>query len=361
MPEKYVYVRVPSAGGGFTSVKVPSYMATIDGGGMYQINQDYYPEIYNLARSQQPQAFKDAGDNPLNWIIAGPALGGVRLLKTLASSQPKSTEIVPQNRTLSEVPSSNRQQIMTANDLWGQIFPAAQQVTEGIARALTMPYTMQSQMVSSLAPVTSVMSRRSKRARRSNQGQPSANPPAANPPANPPAGAQPAPPPAQPAPQPAPAQPAPAQPAAPSTAQPAGGSTTTGGSAPNPNNKKDSEFKKVARNIGKGYKTIGKGFMYTAGAVPVAATVVGLYNWLKPKPTTGDSIVQVNLKRIEELNKMSRALDLQQQADSLYKAMENRISQQGTQQSTQQRNFSATPVDSGYIFDPNSDIINLDE
>lgn len=269
MAEKYVYVRVPSAGGGFTSVKVPSYMATIDGGGMYQINQDYYPEIYNLARSQQPQAFRDAGDNPLNWIMAGPALGGMRLLKTLASSQPKSTEIVSQNKTLSEVPSSNRQQITTANDLWGQIFPATQQNTESVARAMAMPYTMQSQMESLFAPVTSVMSRRSKRARRSNQGQPSANPPtpstppAGNPPASPPAGTQPAPPATQPTPQPPtanpPSQPAPAQPAPtpgttaspkPSLRQRFGnwiagnknGQTATGGTPPNNQDNQNKPF-----------------------------------------------------------------------------------------------------------------------
>ncbi len=70
-PNRLVYTRVPTAGGGFTNIKVPAYM--IDNsktslGAMGKLKLEYYGQAMDIAKKTQPERYADPINNVANWL-----------------------------------------------------------------------------------------------------------------------------------------------------------------------------------------------------------------------------------------------------------------------------------------------------
>lgn len=70
-PNRLVYTRVPTAGGGFTNIQVPAYM--IDNsktslGAMGKLKLEYYGQAMDIAKKTQPERYADPINNVANWL-----------------------------------------------------------------------------------------------------------------------------------------------------------------------------------------------------------------------------------------------------------------------------------------------------
>lgn len=70
-PNRLVYTRVPTAGGGFTNIQVPAYMVDDSKnqfGVMGNLKQEYYGQAMDIARKTQPERYADPINNTANWL-----------------------------------------------------------------------------------------------------------------------------------------------------------------------------------------------------------------------------------------------------------------------------------------------------
>ena len=70
-PNRLVYTRVPTAGGGFTNIQVPAYMVDNSKnpfGVMGNLKQEYYGQAMDIAKKTQPERYADPINNAANWL-----------------------------------------------------------------------------------------------------------------------------------------------------------------------------------------------------------------------------------------------------------------------------------------------------
>lgn len=70
-PNRLVYTRVPTAGGGFTNIQVPAYMIDDTKKSNFMmggLKPEYYKQAMDIARSTQPERYADPINNGLNWL-----------------------------------------------------------------------------------------------------------------------------------------------------------------------------------------------------------------------------------------------------------------------------------------------------